>query len=229
MFAVVTLASCVILPWLTPRLFNRYGERPSELETKFLLVCLLALGALATWADSEAVLPAYLIGMMLAGTVGRNHALIRRLRTLTFGFVTPFFFIRAGYLVSIPAVILAPIAFLVFMAAKIAAKTASVYTAAKFHHYAHREAMYSALLISSGLAFGAIVTLFGFSHGLIDKNQYSTLVAAVIGTGILPTLIANNFFVPHYLCSKTSTRPAVEHPAIHDLYPQTRLGDGVAE
>ena len=63
MFAVVTLASCVILPWLTPRLFNRYGERPSELETKFLLVCLLALGALATWADSEAVLPAYLIGI----------------------------------------------------------------------------------------------------------------------------------------------------------------------
>ena len=49
--------------------------QPSELETKFLLVCLLGLGALATWADSEAVLPAYLIGMMLAGTVGRRITL----------------------------------------------------------------------------------------------------------------------------------------------------------
>ena len=54
------------------------------------------MGALATWADSEAVLPAYLIGMALAGTVGKDHALVRRLRTLTFGLLTPFYFIRAG-------------------------------------------------------------------------------------------------------------------------------------
>ncbi|HUI21281.1 MAG TPA: cation:proton antiporter [Methylocella sp.] len=232
-FVAITAVSCVALPWLTPRIFKRFGERPSELETKFLLVCLLGLGALATWADSEAVLPAYLIGMMLAGTVGKDHALIRRLRTLTFGFVTPFFFVRAGYLVSIPAVVAAPVAFLVFMVAKISAKTASVYAAAKFHDYVHREAMYSALLMSSGLAFGAIVSLFGLTHGLIDKSQYSALVAAVIGTGILPTLIANNFFVPHHLCPKAKTedsgRPkAKDHPAIHELFPQLRLEDGSA-
>src|SRR6266571_5136384 len=82
-----------ILPWLTPRFFSRFGNRPSELETKFLLLCLFGMGALATWAGSEAVLPAYLIGMVLAGTVGKDHALIRRLRTLTFGLLTPFYFI----------------------------------------------------------------------------------------------------------------------------------------
>ena len=90
----------IVLPWLTPRFFKRYGGRPSELETKFLLLCLLGMGALATWADSEAVLPAYLIGMVLAGTVGKDHALVRRLRTLTFGLLTPFYFIRAGSFVS---------------------------------------------------------------------------------------------------------------------------------
>lgn len=52
----------VVLPWLTPRFFKRYGNCPSELEAKFLLFFLFGLGALATWADSEAVLPAYLIG-----------------------------------------------------------------------------------------------------------------------------------------------------------------------
>ena len=92
----------VILPWLTPRFFRLYGGRPSELETKFLLLCLLGMGALASWADSEPVLPAYLIGMVLAGTVGKDHALVRRLRTLTFGLLTPFYFIRAGSFVSIP-------------------------------------------------------------------------------------------------------------------------------
>src|SRR5436309_1366066 len=86
-----------------PRFFRRYGGRPSELETKFLLLFLFGLGALAGWADSEAVLPAYVLGMMLAGTVGRDHVLVRRLRTLTFGLLTPFYFIRAGSFVSVPA------------------------------------------------------------------------------------------------------------------------------
>ena len=81
---------------------------------------------LAGWADSEAVLPAYVIGMVLAGTVGKDHALIRRLRTLTFGLLTPFYFIRAGSFVSIPALVTAPAAFLVFLATKIAAKMIGV-------------------------------------------------------------------------------------------------------
>ena len=92
-----------VLPWFTPRFFKRFGERPSELETKFLLLCMFGLGALALWADSEPVLPAYVMGMVLAGTIGKDHALVRRLRTLTFGFLTPFYFIRAGSYISVPA------------------------------------------------------------------------------------------------------------------------------
>src|SRR5216683_3035353 len=55
-------AAALALPWLTPRFFRRFGGRPSELETKFLLLILFGLGALAGWADSEAVLPAYVLG-----------------------------------------------------------------------------------------------------------------------------------------------------------------------
>lgn len=100
--------AALALPWLTPRFFKRYGGRPSELETKYLLLVLFGLGALAGWAESEAVLPAYVIGMLLAGTVGRDHALIRRFRTLTLGLLTPFYFLRAGSFVSVPALIAAP-------------------------------------------------------------------------------------------------------------------------
>src|SRR5262245_18333977 len=60
-FVGAGIAAFVVLPWLTPRFFRRFGNRPSELEAKYLLLCLLGLGALATWADSEAVLPAYII------------------------------------------------------------------------------------------------------------------------------------------------------------------------
>src|SRR6266581_5603214 len=79
-FAGGAIVLFAVLPWATPRFNRKYGNRPSEMEIKYLLFFLLALGALAGWADSEAVLPAYIIGMMLAGTVGRDHALVRRLR-----------------------------------------------------------------------------------------------------------------------------------------------------
>jgi glutathione-regulated potassium-efflux system ancillary protein KefC len=194
----------VVLPWLTPRFFKRYGGRPSELETKFLLFCLLGMGALAAWADSEAVLPAYLIGMVLAGTVGKDHALVRRLRTLTFGLLTPFYFIRAGSFVSIPALIAAPTAFIFFLIIKIAAKVIGVYPVTKLFGSPNKEAMYTTLLMSTGLTFGTISSLFGLSHGIIDKSQYSALVAAVIASAVIPTVIANAFYLPHHLLPDTA-------------------------
>lgn len=191
-----------LLPYVTPRFFARYGNRPSELETKFLLLCLLGMGALAGWADSEAVLPAYLIGMVLAGTVGKDHILIRRLRTLTFGLLTPFYFIRAGSFVSIPALVAAPFAFIFFLIVKVATKVAGVYPVTKLYKAPNREAAYTTLLMSTGLTFGTISSLFGLSHGIIDQGQYSALVAAVIGSAVIPTVIANAFYLPHHLIPK---------------------------
>lgn len=198
-FFAAGAAAFVILPWLTPRFFKRYGNRPSELEAKYLLFCLFGLGALATWADSEAVLPAYLIGMVLAGTVGKDHALIRRLRTLTFGLLTPFYFIRAGSFVSVPALIAAPGAFMVLMLAKMATKFVGVYPVTKLYSSPRKEAMYTTLLMSTGLTFGSISALFGLSHKIIDQGQYSLLVVTVIGSAVVPTLIANAFFLPRHL------------------------------
>jgi Kef-type K+ transport system membrane component KefB len=202
-FLGVGVVVFLILPWLTPRFFRLYGNRPSELETKFLLLCLLGMGALAGWADSEAVLPAYLIGMVLAGTVGKDHALVRRLRTLTFGLLTPFYFIRAGSFVSIPSLVAAPAAFLFFLLVKIATKIAGVYPVTKLFAAPDREAMYTTLLMSTGLTFGTISSLFGLSHGIITQSQYSALVAAVIGSAVIPTLIANAFYLPRHLLPRS--------------------------
>ena len=121
-FAVASAILFVILPFVTPRFFRKYGGRVSELETKFILLALFGLGGLALWADSEPVLPAYVIGMVLAGSVGKDHLLIRRLRTLTFGLLTPFYFIRAGSFVSVPALVAAPVVVLVLFLAKMVTK-----------------------------------------------------------------------------------------------------------
>src|SRR5271157_5303859 len=125
-FIIVSLVLFLVLPFVTRWFFERYGGRVSELETKYLLFLLFGLGGLAVWSGSEAVLPAYLIGMVLAGTVGRDHFLIRRLRTLTFGLLTPFYFIRAGSFVSVPQLVAAPAAFLFFLVVKVGAKIIGV-------------------------------------------------------------------------------------------------------
>jgi len=208
LFLAVGVMVFFVLPWLTPRFFKRYGNRPSELEAKFLLLCLFGMGALAAWADSEAVLPAYVIGMVLAGSVGKDHALIRRLRTLTFGFLTPFYFIRAGSFVSIPSLVAAPTAFLFFLLVKVATKIAGVYPVTKLFAAPDREAMYTTLLMSTGLTFGTISSLFGLSHGIINQAQYSALVAAVIGSAVIPTLIANAFYLPRHLLPRSEREAA---------------------
>jgi len=220
-FLGVGVIAFLVLPWLTPRFFRRYGNRPSELEAKFLMLCLFGLGALATWADSEAVLPAYLIGMVLAGTVGKDHSLVRRLRTLTFGFLTPFYFIRAGSLVSLPALVAAPGAFLMMLLAKMVTKVAGVYPVTRAYKSPRQEGMYTTLLMSTGLTFGTISALFGLSHQIIDQAQYSALVAAVIGSAVIPTLIANAFFLPRHLLGR-DVEPGQQKLQAGDLQSPTQ-------
>ncbi|PPD45011.1 MAG: potassium transporter Kef [Methylocystis sp.] len=197
-FAGALAAAFAYLPKIVPLAFARFGGRPSEFEAKFLLFSLMGLGALATWAGSEAVLPAYLIGMALAGSVGRDAALIKRLRTITIGLLTPFYFIRAGYFVSLPAVLAAPLGVIVFLGVEIASKVVSVYPVARKFSHPHKDAVYTTLLMASGLTFGTISALFGLSNGVIDQAQYSTLVAAIIATAVIPTLIANTYYLPRH-------------------------------
>jgi len=175
----------------------------------------LGLGALATWADSEAVLPAYVIGMVLAGTVGKDHALIRRLRTLTFGLLTPFYFIRAGSFVSIPELVAAPAAFVFMLVVKVFNKIVGVYPVTKVYKAPNKEAMYTTLLMSTGLTFGTISALFGLSRGIIDQGQYSALVAAVIASAVIPTVIANAFYLPRHLlpAAGPETKPTADAQA----------------
>jgi len=198
-FVVVGVVVFAVLPFLTPRFFKKYGGRVSELEAKYLLLALFAMGGLAAWAGSEAVLPAYIIGMVLAGTVGKDHVLVRRLRTLTFGLLTPFYFIRAGSFVSVPALIAAPLVFVALFGAKSLTKIVGLFPTVKAFKYQAQEGIYYTLMMSTGLTFGTISALFGLNHNIISGAQYSHLVATVIASAVIPTMIANEFFLPKHL------------------------------
>ena len=207
-FIVVSIVVFFILPFLTPRFFKHYGGRVSELEAKYLLFLLFGMGGLAVWSGSEAVLPAYIIGMVLAGTVGKDHTLVRRLRTLTFGLLTPFYFIRAGSFVSVPALVAAPLVFLALFGAKMVSKMVGLYPTVKAFKYQREEGLYYTLMMSTGLTFGTISALFGLSHGVITQAQYSYLVATVIGSAVVPTMFANAWFMPRHLLPKAEKESA---------------------
>lgn len=212
-FVVASGIVFIILPFLTPRFFKKYGGRVSELEAKYLLFLLFGMGGLAVWSGSEAVLPAYIIGMVLAGTVGKDHVLIRRLRTLTFGLLTPFYFIRAGSFVSVTALVAAPLVFLALFAAKMLSKVIPLFPTVKTFKYQRQEGLYFTLMMSTGLTFGTISSLFGLNHGIITQAQYSYLVATVIGSAVVPTMIANALFMPRHLLATKHQEPATLVPA----------------
>jgi Kef-type K+ transport system membrane component KefB len=181
---------------LTTWFFAKVGPRISEPETKFILVILFALGALATAAQSEAVLPAYLGGMMLAPVFLANRTLAQRMRVIAFSVLTPFYFLKAGSLVSLNAVLASAVLIGMFLAVKIAAKFLGVWPFAIAFRFGQRNAMYTTLLMSTGLTFGTISSLYGLSHEFITQDQYTILVTAVILSAVVPTVIAERWFDP---------------------------------
>jgi glutathione-regulated potassium-efflux system ancillary protein KefC len=192
-----------LLPVTTAWLTRHYAHRTAAIRTKWVMLILFGLGALALWSGSEAVLPAYLAGMVLAGGAARDAHWIRRLRTLTVGFLTPFYFLRAGTLVSLTALLAAPLVFVALLMGKVASKIFGLYPFISAFRKDRNERWYYTLMMSTGLTFGTISSLYGLAHGLVTQEQYSFLVAAVIASAVVPTLIAGLAFLPSHLLPGT--------------------------
>jgi Kef-type K+ transport system membrane component KefB len=198
-FIAVSATVIGSLPFVTRHITNKYAHRTAAIRAKWILLVLFALGALALWSGSEAVLPAYLVGMVLAGFAAEDHFWVRRMRTLTIGFLTPFYFLRAGSLVSLPAIITAPMIFLMFLGGKVGSKIFGLYPVVGMYRKEKNERWYYTLMMSTGLTFGTISALYGLTHGIVTRDQYSFLVATVIGSAVIPTMIANFAFLPRHL------------------------------
>src|SRR5260370_24294336 len=103
-FIVVMSVMLWLMPAWTRFIIVRLGAKlVIEPEVKFIFFVLFFLGGLATTAKSEAVLPAYLVGLVVAGVFLRDKTLVYRMRSIAFAMFTPFYFIRAGLFVSLPA------------------------------------------------------------------------------------------------------------------------------
>jgi Kef-type K+ transport system membrane component KefB len=222
----VFLAVMVVVLWklqpLTRWLIGTWGGRVSEVEIKFLFLVLFVLGALATTAQSEAVLPAYLVGLVIAGVFVRDRVLVQRIRSIAFALLTPFFFLKAGTLVSVSAVFAGLLLIVVLLAVKVGTKFLGVWPLTRLFHMSPREGNYTTLLMSTGLTFGSISALYGLTHQIIDQSQYTILVTVVIGSAVIPTFVAQKWFLP----KKTLSLASPDEPAGADSFEEETVFEG---
>lgn len=193
-FLVVSLALILTLPRVAPWFFGRYGDRVIEPEIKLVFLCLLVLMVLANASNGHAVLPAFVLGLVMSRHYSEHREEQKRLRIVAFAFLTPFFFIKGGLNVSLGAVG-ANLGLLgILLAAKMLPKIGLVYPLAR--RADRRHGTFATLLMSTGLTFGTISSLYGLNAGIIDKTQFSLLVTVVVASAVVPTAIAERWFLP---------------------------------
>lgn len=201
-FAAVSMAIIFGVPRLYGPFAKRYGGRVSDPTLKLIFCSLFILMFFGEKSASHAILPAFLFGLAYSKKFAENRQEQQRLRVIVFSFLTPFFFLKSGLNVSLSTVgsSLGIVALLFIV--KTAAKFASVYPLAR--RYMKRESAFATLLMSTGLTFDTITALYGFNQGIIDRKQFSIIIAAVILTAVVPTLIAQKFFSPKHLLAEIS-------------------------
>ena len=193
-FLVVSLALVVALPRISPWFFRRYGDRVIEPEIKLVFVCLLVLVVLADLANGHAVLPAFVLGLVMSRHYAEHREEQKRLRVVAFAFLTPFFFLKGGLNVSLGAVF-ANLGLLgALLLTKMVPKIAFIFPLAR--RAIPRHATFTTLLMSTGLTFGTISSLYGLTAGIIDRTQFSLLVIVVVLSAVVPTAIAERWFLP---------------------------------
>jgi len=198
-FYVGSILIILFVDRFSPYILNHpiYFNKVIEPEIKFIFLVLLIFIFFAQVGGGQAILPAFVLGLVMSKHFDekrKTRVILNRLRTVAYAFITPIFFIVGGMKVSLTMVIASLGLFTALFAVKIIAKFIGVYFLAK--KYIPGGSMYTTLLMSTGLTFGTISSLFGLQAGIINQVQYSILVGVVVASAIIPTFIAQKWFLP---------------------------------
>ena len=199
LFVIASVAVIVVATRLSHAVFDHPGlkNKVIEPEIKYIFLLLFVFMYFARLGDSHAVLPAFLLGLLLSrhfAETAETKVVRNRLRTVAYAMVTPLFFLVGGMKISLPLIASAAGLFFVFFGLKILTKFLGVHFFAR--KYIPQGSMYTTLLMSTGLTFGTISSVFGYEAGLINQTQYSVLVGVVIASAVIPTFIAQKWFMP---------------------------------
>lgn len=194
LFVVVSVFVILVMIAFQRPFFQRYGERVIEPEIKGAFLALFVLMWAADLAQSHAVLPAFLLGLAVSDVFKRHPEEQRRFRIVAFAFLTPIFFLKGGLNVDVRQLAAGVWLLFAFLFVKIATKFLGVLPAAL--RFVRPHAVFTTLLMSTGLTFGTISSLYGLNAGIINRQQFTILLGAVIGSAVIPTVVAQRWFAP---------------------------------
>jgi Kef-type K+ transport system membrane component KefB len=198
-FLIITVGVIILATKFSNIVFEnpRLKNKVIEPEIKYIFLLLLIFIFFANLGGEQAILPAFVLGLFMSGHFSETSKAIEvknRLKTVAFALITPIFFIVGGLKVSLPLIASALMPFVLIFVIRQFSKFAGVYFFAR--RYIPEDNVYITLLMSTGLTFGLIASLFGLNSGYIDQVQYSVLTGVLITSAIIPTIIAQKWFLP---------------------------------
>jgi Kef-type K+ transport system membrane component KefB len=195
LFSLLFLLTLVALVPTVPRLLRvvvrTYGKKAIEVELRFMMAILLIVAYLADEVNLHAVFGAFVLGLIFANSIQGYQDVLSKMRVVTFTLLAPFFFVRAGMLIALPAVIANAVLVFELLGAKLLSKFVGTYALSR--KWIPEAPMFSTMLFSTGLTVGTIVATLGLNLGFLSETQFSVVVTAVILSAVIPTLIAKKF------------------------------------
>jgi Kef-type K+ transport system membrane component KefB len=198
-FIVISIIIIILATKFSHHVFDnpQLKNKVVEPEIKYIFLLILAFMYFANVGEGHAVLPAFVLGLLISRhftETSETKVVRNRLRTVAYAIITPIFFVVGGLKVSFPLIASAFGLFVILFCIKIVSKFIGVYFLAK--KYIPNGSIYTTLLMSTGLTFGTIASVFGLQSGYIDQPQYSILIGVVIASAVIPTFIAQKWFKP---------------------------------
>ena len=188
-FAIIVTA--LGLPKLLEYIVNHYSKRSNELELRFIFAVMLGISFLADVGQMQAIFGAFLFGLVSANSIRSYENILPKIRSITFSLLSPLFFIKAGLLVSLPAIMQSAILIFSLLGVKIITKSIGTYYYNK--KWMPDAPIFSTILFSTGLTVGIVTAAFGRDFNFLDQSQFSIVTVTVILSAIIPAIIARRF------------------------------------
>jgi Kef-type K+ transport system membrane component KefB len=182
------VAMVVYGPRLVDWCFRTLKGRSGEPEVKVVLLLVMMLAAFSTMAGVSAVLPAYILGLIMSRSMAGNAQAMLHMRTALMAFLGSFFFITAGMNVQLAAVYFGIIPVVLLFVVRLASKLVGVGLIGS--RFVERPIHYVSWLMATALSFGVIFAQVGLSTNLIDPDQFSILVMIIVMSAVIPTIVA---------------------------------------
>lgn len=175
------------VPYLGKRMFRYYKGNVVEFEFKIILFLILGIGISAEAMGIEAVIFAFVLGMITSGFIVEHVKLWDKLRGITFGFLAPIFFFKAGTGIDIASLHENIWMMLLLCIICFSSKFIGTYISSK--KYIREQASFVATIFNSRLSLGIVATTVGYELGIFNEGIYSAIIGTVVLSSVLASLL----------------------------------------